>query len=339
MDPKVSVIIPCYNEEKTIRLALESLAGQSYPLEKMEVVVADGLSEDGTREEIAAFQKEHPGLLVRVVDNHKRTIPAALNAAITAAKGEIIIRLDAHSIPQADYVERSVEGLEEGLGQNVGGVWEILPGEETRMAEAIAAAVAHPLGVGDAKYRYTDQAAEVDTVPFGAFRKTLMEEVGRFDESLLTNEDYEFNTRIRKGGGKIWLDPGIRSKYFARPTLGALAKQYWRYGYWKVRMLQRYPETLRWRQALPPLFVAGVLGTALLSIWMPAALWILGVVVVSYGLALLAVGIQVMVSKKKLNYLIGVPLAVCMMHFSWGGAFLWSLFGIILGFKEKPTGL
>jgi succinoglycan biosynthesis protein ExoA len=339
MDPKVSVIIPCYNEEKTIRLVLESLSGQNYPLEKMEVVVADGLSEDGTRREIIAFKKENPRMRVRVLDNHKRTIPAALNAATAAAEGEIIIRLDAHSIPQENYIERSVEGLEKGLGQNVGGVWEILPGEETWIAEAIAAAVSHPLGVGDAKYRYTDQAAEVDTVPFGAFRKTLVEEVGRFDESLLTNEDYEFNARIRKGGGKIWLDPRIRSKYFARPTLSALAKQYWRYGYWKVRMLRRYPETLRWRQALPPLFVAGVLGTALLSIWMSAVRWILGIVVVSYCLALLAVGIQVMVSKKKFNYLIGVPLAVCIMHISWGGAFLWSLFRILLGFKEKPTGL
>ena len=280
MPPKVSVIIPCYNEEKTIRLVLESLLQQTFPQEQMEVVIADGMSTDKTRDAIAAFKHEHPDFKLQIVDNSKQTIPAALNVAIAAAQGEVIVRLDAHSIPYPDYVARSVEGIQEELGQNVGGVWEIFPGAETWIAESIAIAAAHPFGVGDAKYRYTDKAAKVDTVPFGAFRKTLIDQVGGFDEDLLTNEDYEFNVRIRKAGGGIWLDPRIRARYYARPTLGALAKQYWRYGYWKVRMLRRYPETLRWRQAIPPIFVLGLLGAGLLSFWLPFARWILAVEVV-----------------------------------------------------------
>lgn len=328
---KVSVIIPCYNEEKTIRSVLESLGKQTYPLDKMEVVVADGLSEDGTRDEITTFQKEHPDFELYVVDNPKRTIPAALNTALAAARGEIIVRLDAHSIPNPEYVARSVAGLERGRGQNVGGVWEINPGAETWIAKSIAAAAAHPLGVGDAKYRYASQPAEVDTVPFGAFRKALVEEIGGFDETLLSNEDYEFNTRIRNAGGKVWLDPGIRAKYYARPTLGTLAQQYWRYGYWKVRMLRRYPMTLRWRQALPPLFVFSIFVLVLSSFWLPEARWILGTVVVLYALALIVSGIQIMLNKRKWPYLFGVPLAMSTMHFSWGGAFLWSLVKVLFG--------
>ena len=325
MNPTVSVIVPCYNEEKTIGLLLESLLKQTYPLDDMEVVIADGMSEDGTRREINAFKQTHPELTIRVVDNIKRTIPAALNTAIAAARGKAIVRLDAHSIPNEEYVARSAAGLEAGKGGNVGGVWEIIPGEDSWIAQAIAAAAAHPLGVGDAKYRYTDTAGEVDTVPFGAFTAALVEEIGGFDEQLLANEDYEFNTRIRKAGYKIWLDPQIRAKYFARATLTSLAKQYSRYGFWKVRMLRRYPETLRWRQALPPLFAAGLIAGGLLSIWLSPVRWLFIAAVVSYALTLLAVGIQTAICRRRISALIGVPLAICTMHLSWGGAFLWSL--------------
>jgi len=331
MLPKVSVIIPCYNEEKTIQSVLEALLQQTYPQEEMEVVIADGMSTDKTRDVIAAFQREHPAFNLRVVDNPKAIIPAALNTATAATKGEIILRLDAHSIPYPDYVARSVKGLQDGLGENVGGVWEIMPAEETRMAESIAIAAAHPFGVGDAKYRFTDKAAEVDTVPFGAYKKTIFDQIGKFNEDLLTNEDYEFNVRIRKAGGRIWLDPRIRARYYARPILRALAKQYWRYGYWKVRMLRRYPETLRWRQAIPPVFVLGLLVAGLLSLWFPFARWILGVEVVLYALALLVIGLQAAIAKRRMSYFFGVPLAMMTMHFSWGGAFLWSALRLLSG--------
>jgi glycosyltransferase involved in cell wall biosynthesis len=265
MLPKVSIIVPCYNEQSTIRLLLEALCEQTYPRSDMEVIVADGLSTDGTREVIAAFQKDVPDLSVRIVENPNRYIPSALNRAIEAARGEIIVRFDGHSKPYPDYVENCIAAHRAGLGDNVGGVWEIRPGADTWIAKSIAVAAAHPLGVGDALYRHAKQAAEVDTVPFGSFRRTLIERLGFFDESLLTNEDYELNARIRKSGGKIWLDPSIRSVYFARATLWQLLRQYWRYGFWKWRMLRRYPDTLRWRQALPPLFVLSLVGLILLS--------------------------------------------------------------------------
>jgi succinoglycan biosynthesis protein ExoA len=241
------------------------------------------------------------------------------------ARGEIIVRLDAHSVPYPEYVERCVSDLEASLGENVGGIWEIRPGSDTFIAQAISVAAAHPLGVGDALYRHTQKAAQVDTVPFGAFRRELLALVGFFDESLLANEDYEFNARIRKSGGKIWLDPSIRSIYYARSTLGGLAKQYYNYGYWKWRMVRRYPDTLRWRQFLPPAFVLSLFGLGLLGfIW--NGFWILFWVDVGvYWLALIIAGIQASLEKKKSFLIYGLPLAISSMHICWGTGFLWSM--------------
>ena len=325
MPPFVSIIVPCYNEQATIRTLLEAIHAQTYPRPRLEVVIADGMSGDGTRAEIAAFSQAHRGLSIRVVDNPKRIIPAALNQALAASGGEIIVRLDGHSIPYPDYVERCVADLETGLGENVGGMWEIRPSESTWMAAAIAAAAAHPLGVGDALYRHPGRAAAVDTVPFGAFKRELLALVGFFDENLLTNEDYEFNARVRESGGKVWLDPSIRSIYLARPTLDALASQYARYGFWKWRMLRRYPGTVRWRQALPPLLVASLVVGAGLALFFPFFRILLAVEVVGYAIAVALAGIETAVRQKKAALGIGLPLAIATMHISWGAGFLWSM--------------
>ena len=321
--PKVSVIVPCYKEAAPIGLLLDALYAQTYPRHLLEVVIADGLSSDGTREAIARWQQVHPDLAVRVVDNPDRIIPAALNRALEAARGEIIVRLDAHSVPASDYIARSVAALEAGKGDNVGGVWEIRPGGSGWLAECIATAAAHPLGVGDARYRYAATAATVDTVPFGAFYRQLIERIGLFDECLLTNEDYEFNTRVRETGGTIWLDPAIRSVYFARPTLRALAKQYWRYGYWKVQMLRRYPHTLRWRQALPPLFVLALVVLAVVGAIWPPARWLLAFQAGAYAIALLVAGFHLAQRRGKPACVAGAPLAMATMHLAWGSGFLW----------------
>lgn len=315
--PTVSIIIPCYNEEKRIQMVLDAIFSQSYPLKLLDVTLADGHSSDGTRQVIERFAAAHPALRLQLVENDARSIPAALNCAIAASTGEIILRLDGHSRPAPDYVEKSITALLAGAGDNVGGVWEIHPGDESRLAAAIAIAAAHPLGVGDALYRHTRQAAVVDTVPFGAFRRALVEKIGGFDETLLSNEDYEFNARIRQSGGKIWLDPQIRSVYFARATLPALAQQYGRYGFWKWQMLRRYPATLRWRQALPPLFTLSLLINSLLALFSPLGGLLLTLEATLYLMILTAAGIRA-----------GEPLLalpVMVMHLSWGGGFLWSL--------------
>lgn len=322
--PLVSIIVPCYNEQATISLLLEAICGQTVPYTEMEVIIADGMSTDRTREAVATFQQAHPNLTLRLVDNPKRIIPAALNCALAVAQGQYIIRLDAHSVPATDYVARCLENLEAGRAENVGGVWEIRPRGDGIMQRAIAIAAAHPLGVGDARYRYTNEPGYVDTVPFGAFKREVFERFGEFDESLLTNEDYEMNARLRKGGGRIWLDPRIRSTYFARPNLGSLARQYWRYGYWKLRMLRRYPQTLRWRQALPPVSVLGVLALAVLAGFWPIAQLALAGGVLIYALALVAGSLPAARRHGDLRLALAVPLAIATMHFSWGSGFIWS---------------
>ncbi len=323
--PRVSIIVPCYNEEATIRLLLKSIYEQAYPHPELEVILADGMSTDQTRAQVAVFQQAYPDLLVRVVDNPKRIIPAGVNVALAAAQGEFIIRLDGHSMPYPDYVANCIADLEQGKGDNVGGVWEIRPGGAGWIARSIAAAAAHPFGVGDALYRFTNRASAVDTVPFGAFRRRLFEQVGYYDESLLTNEDYELNTRIRQHGGVVWLDPAIRSVYFARSSLGALAKQYWRYGFWKLRMLRRYPGTLRLRQALPPLFVLGCCGLALLSSFLITARWMLVIILILYFTLLVTGSLPAAYRQKDPRLLVGIPMAIATMHFCWGAGFLRSM--------------
>ena len=323
--PSISIIIPCYNEQTTIRKLLASIYAQNTPRTDLEVIIADGMSSDGTRAEIAAFADSHQDLHLSVVDNPKRSIPAGLNCALKEAKGEIIIRLDAHSMPHADYIERCVADLEAGLGENVGGVWEIRPSADTWLAQSIAVAAAHPIGVGDALYRHAKKAGTVDTVPFGAFKRELLATVGFFDENLLTNEDYEFNTRIRKSGGKIWLDPSIRSVYFSRAHLSGLAKQYFRYGYWKWRMLRHFPGTLRWRQGLPPLFVLSLVGLGILGGFLPLFRVLLGAELILYILVIAAAGAQEALRRRLTFLILGLPLAITVMHICWGSGFLWSM--------------
>ena len=322
---QVSIIIPCLNEERTISKLLQAIFLQDFPLGEMEVIVADGLSIDRTRERIVDFQKDHKEPEIRIIDNPSRSIPAGLNLALNSATGDYIIRLDAHCVPNPDYISKSIAALKTGRGWNVGGVWEIQPGADNWMAESIAIAASLPLGVGDAFYRFADRAQEVDTVPFGAFRRELIAKIGGFDEKLQSNEDYEFNARIRQAGGKVWLDPAIRAIYFARPNLSQLARQYARYGYWKARMLRRYPRTIRLRQALPPLFVLTLIVFLLASLIWPWVSWLLLFQVVSYLAILFSAGLREALEHKKVQLIIGIPLAIATMHISWGAAFIWSL--------------
>jgi glycosyltransferase involved in cell wall biosynthesis len=324
--PQISIIIPCYNEERTIQALLEAIHGQTFPLDQLEVIIADGFSTDNTRICIEEFTSTHPEMRVQVVDNEKKVIPAGLNLAIRAARGEIIVRMDAHALPALDYIERSVNALEDGLGDNVGGVIDIHPGDEGWIAHSIAVATAHPLGVGDARYRWAKTAGESDTVAFGCYYKSTVERVGYYNESLFINEDYEFNARLRELGLKIWVDPAIRAVYYSRPSLRSLARQYFTYGFWKVRMLRLFPKTLRWRQALPPLFVLWILMLLLLSVFWIPALWVLLPTLVFYSLILIVGSLEAGLQQKNGRLLLGIPIAIMTMHLSWGLGFWTSLF-------------
>ena len=243
----VSVIIPCYNEERFIGNALEQLSHQ-FESDRYEIIVIDGMSDDNSRAVIEDFRKRRPDVSVSLVENPARNIPTAVTLGIAAASGNVIARMDAHAAPSAGYIRRCVEVLRTGNAGVVGMPCMVRAGADTLIARGIAAAVSHPFGIGDAKYRLGaggPPQESVDTVAFACFRKSLWQELGGYNESLHTNEDYDFNYRVRRSGRDVVLDRAGHCDYFARTTLKALAAQYLRYGGWKAEMIRLHPASIR----------------------------------------------------------------------------------------------
>lgn len=332
-DARVSVVIPCYNEERFIVKVLESLCGQ-YAAEQFEIIVVDGMSTDRTREVLAQFTAGHPRVHVQLIDNPARNIPTALNVGISAAQGDVIVRMDAHSIPSPNYTRRAVELLSRPGVEVVGMPWRIHPSANTPAARSIALAVTHPFGIGDAKYRTANSGTGnefVDTVPFGVFNKKLWQALGGFNEDLLANEDYDFNYRVRQRGGRILLDTAAHCAYFARATFGALASQYFRYGFWKAQMLKLHPRSVKLRQLIPPVFVLTVTSLALLGLWLTPALWLLSAVLVAYASLALFSAAQLLRRDKDLRLLLFVPVSFFLIHLGWGLGFLRGLLPVAPG--------
>lgn len=321
--PVVSIIIPCYNEERTIRGVLESLYHQSYPRHLLEVVIADGRSTDKSRDVIQAFAQRHPDLRIKLVDNPKRIIPVALNIAISHATGEYIVRVDGHCSISSNYVEHLIRLHLEGKGTNVGGVLKNRPRENSWIAHITARIYGHPLAVGDAWYRQENSKSRyVDHVSFGTFHRDVFVKLGGFNEALPTNEDYEMNIRIRRAGGKIWLDPSVHIEYYPPATLLGLWKQFFRYGYGKLPTIWKYPSSLRWRQLLPPVYVFGVVTIGILAFFSKWAFYGWLGMVVPYLATLIGAGLYDALRYKKLYYLWGIPMGIGIVHWAWGIGFL-----------------
>ena len=192
----VSIIIPCRNEEKFIGKCLDSIIAQNYPQDKLEVLVVDGRSTDGTKEIVEEYAQKYP--FIKVLDNPRKIAPTALNVGIKGAKNEIIIRMDAHNVYEKSYVSKCIKYLRESNVDNVGGIWVTLPGDNTIIARSIALALSHPFGVGNSYFRIGSKKPRlVDTIPFGCYRKEVFKEVGLFNENLIRNQDIELNLRIK----------------------------------------------------------------------------------------------------------------------------------------------
>lgn len=322
--PTVTIVVPARDEQEHLGACLDALAAQDYPADRLEIVVVDGGSSDGTR--AIASARAAGDARFRLLANPRGLVSVALNLGFAAASGEVLMRVDAHTIPERDYVRRSVEALASTGAANVGG--PMSPHGETPAGEAIACAMATRFGVGTARFRFAREVEEVDTVYLGCYPRAVLERVGPFNEELVRNQDYEMNWRIRRGGGKVMVDPRIRSVYLTRRTLREAAGQYASYGYWKARMLRLHPGSLRLRQlAAPALLViliaaglASALGAAGVAGW-GAARWALPAVTAIYAAAVLAVATTFAARRgwRLLPWLIGVFPT---LHLSWGAGFL-----------------
>jgi glycosyltransferase involved in cell wall biosynthesis len=268
--PLVSIILPCRNEERYIGACLDSILATAYPLDRLEILVVDGMSEDRTRDIVARHADRHTA--IRLLENRRRITPAALNTAIRAATGEVIVRMDAHGVYPREYLPGLVEALQASDADNVGGIIVTLPADDTAVARAIAVGLSHPFGVGNAYFRIGVGAPRwVDSVPFGCFRREVFERIGLFDEELVRNQDDEFNLRLIKHGGRILLLPKVQSYYFARRWLRDVARMYYQYGYYKPLVAKKLDRVMTLRQLVPGLFLLSLAGTAALAPWLPLA--------------------------------------------------------------------
>ncbi|GIV70497.1 MAG: glycosyl transferase [Patescibacteria group bacterium] len=320
LQPFVSVILPVRNEGSFIREVLLSLVEQDYPCERLEIWVADGLSTDDTVDQVLQIAGERSCPPIYLIENPKRSMPAGFNLALQKAKGDVIIVAGGHAKFAPNYVSRCIELLEKTGADCVGGPIETIG--KTAVARAIALAQSSWFGVGGAAFRMkTVKPGFVDTVAFGAYRRSVFDKIGVLDEELIRNQDDEFNFRLVQSGGKIWLDPSIHSVYYSRSSVKSLWKQYFNYGMYKVRVIQKRNAIPARRHLAPGIFVLICLGGIAMYLLSHRKIWLMPVATytLANSFATLYVGRH---QKRLLPYL---PIIFATLHFAYGLGFLYGL--------------
>lgn len=322
--------MPVRNETAHIRRSLAAVLSQDYPGDRMEVIVADGMSTDGTREFVRELQAQHQN--VRMLDNPKLIVAPGLNLAMAAARGEIIVRVDGHCEIAPDYVANCVRHLLEDGVDGVGGSVETVG--ESDMAKAIAAAMSSSFGVGGSAFRTTvDKTMLVDTIPFPAYTREIIEAAGPYDETLVRDQDDEYNYRIRKLGGRLLLAADVSSRYYSRASLRSLWRQYFGYGFWKTRVLLKHPRQMKARQFVPGVLVACLALGVIFSPFSRRARRLLGATILSYSAASGTASWRV-AAQNDSQHLTKLPAAFAAMHLGYGAGFLLGLARIGAGKTE-----
>lgn len=330
--PLVSVILPCRNESGYIEDCLKSILQQEMPDGDFEILVADGVSNDGTREFLERFSAENPK--VRLLNNPGRIVSTGLNAALREARGEVIVRMDAHTVYAPDYIKQCIAILGETGADNVGG--PMCTTATTYKERAIRAVFHSPFAVGGARSHNPHYEGFVDTVIYGCWRKSAFDRFGNFDEDFVRNQDDEHNLRISRNGGKIYQSPRIRSWYHVRDSFRAVFRQYMQYGYWKVLVIRNHRLPASIRHVIPAAFV-GTLGLLLIAglFWRPA----LGGAIGLAGAYLLSVLLASLLTAARTEWklLPALPLAFCCFHLGYGYGFLRGLLDFVLLQKAPAT--
>ena len=317
--PFITVIMPIRNESGFIHESLGAVLAQDYPSDRYQVLVVDGASDDGTPELCASLAAAAGGPHVEVLNNERRIAPTALNIGLEAARGELVVRVDGHCVIEPDYLTRCVEVSRAVGAECVGGPIATIGMSET--ASAIAAAQSSKFGVGGVAFRTSTAAALVDTLAFGAYRTEVFDHIGRFDEELVRNQDDELNLRLTQAGGRIWMDPSIRSTYYSRAGMKGLWRQYLGYGRYKVRVMQKRRTVPSIRHLVPASFVVAVVGSVGLSLVLRRR-WPALVVLVPYAAGNVAASVQAGSSPTAVKEIATIAAANTTMHVAYGVGFL-----------------
>ena len=330
----ISIIIPCRNEKEFICKCLDSVIANDYPKESLEILVVDGMSEDRTREILKDYAEKYS--FIKVLDNPKRITPCALNIGIKNAQGEIIMRMDAHTTYEKNYVSKCIKYLKEYNADNVGGIWKIVPRQDTLVGKAITFSLSHPFGIGNAYYRYVSKDLRwVDTVPFFCCKKEVFDKIGLFNESLVGSQDMEFNMRLKRAGLKTLLVPEIISYYYARSEFKSFCKHNFHNGIWAIlpfRYTKIMPVSLR--HLVPLIFVLSLIGTGILSFFFLPFLWLFLFVIGLYSLTNIYFSLKIALRKKNIKYLFIMPIIFLSLHLGYGLGSIVGAIKLLLPVKE-----
>jgi len=322
--PFVSIVMPIRNEAGFIARGLEALLEQDYPADRYEIIVADGMSDDGTREIMAGLIERHPQ--IALIDNPGRIVSTGLNAAIERAKGDVIIRLDGHAEIARDFIRQNVALFaEHPEAWIVGG--PIVHVGRNAFGKATAAAMSSPFGVGMATHRFPDYEGYAEGTAFPAIRNWVFERIGNFDEMLVRNQDDEFNYRVIRAGGKCYISPRVRYDYYVRDTVKKLYRQYFQYSFWRIPVIRKHRRPTSIRQLVPPVFFGTMLLLAIVGIWLRNP-WIALALPVIYVVALVLIALP-MVRKCGFAVASRVPLAMATMHFAYAVGMVYGLWAAV----------
>lgn len=318
--PLVSLLVATKDEELFIEECLKSILRQDYPGDSLEVFILDGMSTDNTLKIVNRLIENKLGF--SLIENKRVIQSAGWNLGLDLCHGEIISIVSGHVIMDYDYVSKAINTLQRTCADLVGGTVKSI--NHDAMGKTIALAMSSPFGVGGARFRYTDIEEETDTVFMGFCRREVYEKIGKYDEELVRNQDDEFSYRLRKAGGKIICNPEIKSSYFTRSNLRSLWKQYFQYGFWKVRVLQKHPAQMCLRHFVPPMFILSLIVAILLTLIFPWGWVIFSCLLGSYLLANLSVSLFTARKHGNQNCW-SLPLAFATLHVSYGTGFLMGL--------------
>jgi succinoglycan biosynthesis protein ExoA len=322
----LSVIVPCRNEVSHIEPFIEGVLRQELPSPWItEILIADGLSDDGTQPILEARAKADSR--VRLIPNPGRIVSTGLNLAIQAASGSVIARMDVHTRYAEDYLSKCLEALLETDADNVGGPW-VAEGKGY-VSSCIALAFASRVAMGGARGHLKEYRGPVDTVYLGCWRREVFVRVGLFDESLVRNQDDEFNLRITRNGGVVYQSPAIVSRYVPRESWWALWRQYCQYGYWKVGVLRRHGTPASLRHLVPGAFVLMLLTGWIPGLWSQWLLMAYFIIIATYVAAI--GGVACILAKQKPRLLPGLLVAIPSMHFAYGLGWMYGCLHVLFG--------